>query len=174
MSSLYKSNVYIGKEEADPIINAGFHFLKGFARLAYLCHQKKMARFPLAPKCHMLFHVVHKMKVQIQLVGFLENPIMFSTASDEDFIGRYCYLTRCVSPRQRILRSIQRYLTQVYLFWVRKRWWCCQGGRWKWCATHWLGRVWQEGLYSNGLIWLIWVVCGFNLVEISCFCSGLS
>ena len=135
---------------------------------------KKKARFPLAPKCHMLFHVVHKMKVQIQLVGFLENPIMFSTASDEDFIGRYCYLTRCVSPRQRILRSIQRYLTQVYLFWVRKRWWCCQGGRWKWCATHWLGRVWQEGLYSNGLIWLIWVVCGFNLVEISCFCSGLS
>ena len=78
-----------------------------------------MSRTPLAPKCHMFDHVVYKMKEQSQRAECVENPIIYSTASDEDFIGRFCYLTRCVSPRQRILRSLQQYLTQVYLFWVR-------------------------------------------------------
>ena len=121
MSSVYKSNAFIAKAKAIPIISAGLHFLKGYARLAFLCHQTNLSRFPLAPKCHMFFHVVYKMKEQTQRAEFIENPIIYSTASDEDFIGRFCYLTRCVSPRQRILRSLQRYLTQVYLFWVRAR-----------------------------------------------------
>lgn len=119
MASLYKSNVFIAADAAVPIIRAGFHFLKAYGRLAFLSHASAVSRFPLVPKCHMFFHVCHDMKMQQQACCWVLNPISFSTASDEDFIGKYCLLTRCVSPRQRILRSLQRYLTQVYVYWVR-------------------------------------------------------
>lgn len=119
MATLYRSNVFIEREKALPIINAGAHFLKAYARLAFLCHEERVSRYALTPKAHMFFHIVANMREELQHAPALLNPIVFSTASDEDFIGRFCFLTRCVSPRQRILRSMQRYLTQVYLWWAR-------------------------------------------------------
>ena len=127
MSTLYSSNLWIESSKAVPIVNAGIHFLKAYSRLATLSHARKESRYPVVPKCHMLFHVCHFLRVQTRCTEWVLNPIAYSTASDEDFIGRYCYLTRCVSPRQRILRSIQRYLTQISMFWARKEWDCNQG-----------------------------------------------
>lgn len=141
MRSLYRSNVFIPSNEAAGIINAGWHFLKAYARLAFLSHQAKESRFPLLPKAHMLYHVVHWMKVQRLAVAWVENPIQYSCASDEDFIGRFCALTRAVSPRQRILRSLQRYLSQVSLYW----------GRTKGCQPRWRG-VSMWALVKTGMV----------------------
>ena len=58
-----------------------------------------------------------------QTVSFdwIENPMAQSCAMDEDFIGRFCVLTRSVSPRLRVQRAMERYLTQVLLIWMRSK-----------------------------------------------------
>ena len=65
------------------------------------------------------WHVVDLMDRQVSVAGFAENPVVQACAVDEDFIGRLCFLTRQVNPRVRVLRSIERYLTQVQLLWIR-------------------------------------------------------
>lgn len=121
MRKLYAAGMFIAAAEAYPIIQAGKHFLEAYGRLALLSHQAKESRFASAPKCHMLFHSIHWMDVQYQSAAYVENPIGYSCAQDEDFIGKFCYLTRCVSPRSRIRRSLERYFTQVFLFWLREK-----------------------------------------------------
>lgn len=122
MSSLYKRNSFIPSDEARAIVAAGRHFLKGYSRLALLCHRSSLSRFPAMPKSHMLWHVLHWMSVQCEAVPWVMNPASESTASDEDFIGKFCLLTRCVSPRQRIKRSYERYFCQLMMMWLRDKW----------------------------------------------------
>ena len=119
MRKLYGSKYFVEGDICGYIIAAGEHFLKGYSWLARVCWEKKLARFPTMPKTHMLWHVVFKLKSQWEHCGFFENPISMSCASDEDFIGRVCELTRKVSPRQRIRRMLERYLSQVLLLWGR-------------------------------------------------------
>ena len=121
MSSLFKSRFFIASNEADTIIQAGKHFLKGYARLAWLCHQESLSRFGVMPKCHMMWHVLSWMDIQRRSCAWVANPMAESCGSDEDFIGKFCVLTRNVSPRQRILRSYQRYCAQVMMMWMRER-----------------------------------------------------
>ena len=128
MRKLYASPIFIEGDLARCIIDAGKHFLKAYSRLSLLCWQLKVAKYPTMPKSHMLHHVVIQMHEQLSQFRFLENPISMSTSSDEDFIGKVCELTRKVSPRQRIRRCYERYLTQVLLLWHRGRW---QLGTWQ-------------------------------------------
>ena len=129
MSSLYKSNVWLNSREgpnnAVSLNMASRHFLRAYSRLALLSFNLKQARFGVTPKVHMFWHVWRSMSDQAAACDFVENPMTQSTSSDEDFIGRFCYLTRCVNPRLRVHRSMQRYLTQVLLIWMhskRKGW----------------------------------------------------
>ena len=120
MRSLYKSNVFMCANDAKAIVAAGMHFLQGYARLAVLSFNLRQPRFPMIPKIHMLFHVVFWMAVQSRQAPMVENPMTQNCACDEDFIGRFCALTRAVSPRLRIQRSFERYFTQVMLLWLRR------------------------------------------------------
>lgn len=119
MSSLYKCNAFIPVSEAKVIVSAGRHFLEGYARLALLSWRLNQPRFPLIPKCHMLYHVVHYMSEQSSHFPAVENPMTANCSMDEDFIGRFCKLTRAVNPRLRIVRSYQRYFSQVQLLWLK-------------------------------------------------------
>ena len=150
MSKLYKSNVFIESADAVSIIAAGKHFLQGYARLAVLSFQDRQPRFPLLPKIHMLYHVVYLMAVQSTRAPVIENPMTQNCSMDEDFIGRFCVLTRSVSPRCRILRAYQRYFSQVLLLWLRRQreWWKERGKRWEiWVALH--GTVWWKHMMKN-------------------------
>lgn len=117
MSALYKSNVFIPSAEARAIVSAGWHFLHAYARLGVLSYNKREPRYQAIPKIHMLFHVVHWMKCQC-LQSHVENPMTQNCAMDEDFIGRFCAITRHVSPRMRIQRSYERYLSLIILVWM--------------------------------------------------------
>ena len=118
MRMLYRSNVFIKAPEAQFIIDAGSHFLKGYSHLAQRALAAELSRYPTMPKSHMLYHVIHTMRCQLAGHGLVENPASFSCASDEDYIGKFCILTRMVSPRLRIVRSYQRYFTQLSLMWL--------------------------------------------------------
>ena len=119
MSILYRSKLFLSAEDSAAVCKAGWHFLQGYNRLAMLTFQDGNPKFTLIPKIHMMWHLVHKMHVQSQHCKFVLNPMAESCSVEEDVIGRFCYLTRHVSPRMRIIRSLERYLTQVLLVWSR-------------------------------------------------------
>ena len=98
---------------------AGRHFLTSFAWLAQYSHQSKLARFALVPKIHMYWHLNHRLKEEMRTAEFIFNPMTASCAMDEDFIGRFCALTRAVSPRARVKRAMERYFTHIFLQWRR-------------------------------------------------------
>ena len=109
--------VFIPSAQARPVNQAGWHFLASYGRLALLCHEANMVRFKLIPKLHMYWHLVDWMDVHASSVAYVHNCMSESCSMEEDLIGRYCFLTRCVSPRVRVIRSLERYLTQVKLLW---------------------------------------------------------
>ena len=117
MRLLYAADLWIPASEALRIAKAGRHFLDAYSRLARLSHAAGELRYAMIPKIHMVWHVVENIYGQAEKHPVVENPMAEAVAVDEDFIGRYCALTRSVSARQRILRSLERYLTQVLLLW---------------------------------------------------------
>ena len=119
MSSLFKAPLFIPQKDAKGINRAGQHFLACYSRLALLSCRSKQCRFSLIPKLHMLWHMIDWMTTQATHASFVYNVMAESCGSDEDLIGRFCVLTRSVSPRQRVRRSLERYLTQVLLLWSR-------------------------------------------------------
>ena len=119
MKLLYASDIWVPTAEATRIASAGKHFLAAYSRLARLSLDVGELRFAMIPKVHMLWHVVDSLLYQCDRFTEVENPMTEAVAIDEDFIGRYCALTRSVSPRLRVLRSLERYLTQVQLLWMR-------------------------------------------------------
>lgn len=119
MSTLYKNNLWISSTDAARINSAAKHFLHAYSRLAFVSfHGFKEARYSITPKLHMFWHLWRSMVDQTHMSNFVENPMSQSCSTDEDFIGRFCVLTRCTNPRTRIVRSIERYLTQVLLLWM--------------------------------------------------------
>ena len=119
MSQLYAAGVWIANGDAQKINSAGRHFLNAYSRLAQLSHSKGELRYTMIPKIHMLWHIIDRMVTQASSLQYIENPAVESTPIDEDFIGRFCSLTRAVSPRLRIRRAMERYLTQLQLLWRR-------------------------------------------------------
>ncbi|CAE7783426.1 unnamed protein product [Symbiodinium sp. CCMP2456] len=120
MKLLYAAGLWLEIAQATRIASAGRHFLAAYSRLARLSLDAGELRYTMIPKIHMLWHVIENMTVQCESFEIVENPMAEAVAVDEDFIGRYCALTRSVSPRLRVLRSLERYLTQVALLWKRQ------------------------------------------------------
>ena len=119
MSSLYKGGLFISKMEAERLCRAGWHFMSGYSRLAMITFQEKSPKFSLIPKLHMFWHLVKAMDIDRINGDWILNAMCESCSVEEDLIGRYCYLTRHVSPRARVQRSLERYLVQVKLLWRR-------------------------------------------------------
>ena len=120
MRMLHSGEAWLSREEANRTNLAGRHFLDCYGRLAHICHSRSELKFGLVPKVHMLWHIIHNMIVQTRKHGFCENPLSESCSIDEDFIGKFCQLTRSVSPRLRVQRALERYLTHVQLLWQRE------------------------------------------------------
>ena len=119
MRGLYHSDSFIRKQDAMQLNKAGRHFMDGFSRLAFLSHQRGHTRYAYIPKVHMLWHLIDSMCSQASLHAYVFNPVAESCSVDEDMIGRFCLITRKVSPRRRGLRALERYLTQTLLVWER-------------------------------------------------------
>jgi hypothetical protein len=46
-------------------------------------------------------------------VEYIPNPMAESTELDEDFVGRTCKLTRKVSPKQVVIKTLQKHFVAV-------------------------------------------------------------
>ena len=110
VGGIYGWEIWIPSHEAATLATTGLHFLKFQGRAAIEAYHIDRRLFLAMPNLHRLHHIFLDMQEQSQSAQFVLNPLALSTQADEDFIGRPSRLSRRVSPRLTILRTLQRSL----------------------------------------------------------------
>ena len=116
---LYGAPAFLNKENSLKMSNLVQKFLSIYAFLASKCFALKQPwMFPLYPKLHALHHISLRLRHDALRVSLSMSPMMVACQQDEDTVGRVSRISRRVSPRLTMLRTLQRYLMQAYSHWV--------------------------------------------------------
>ena len=117
---LFNSPLFLNREESLYIAHLGFSFLERYAELARYCFDVKRGwLFPLFPKLHSLHHIFIKAHLDAKSCGLSMSPLAMACQQDEDCVGRLARVSRRVSPRLTMLRTLQRYLIGAYDVWTK-------------------------------------------------------
>lgn len=116
---IYSYELWIPSPEAKKMAQAGLDFLKYQGRAAGVAFQQDRRLFLAMPNLHRLDHIFTDLKQQSSMANFCLNPLHSSTQADEDYIGRPSRLSRRVSPRLVVLRTLQRSLQAAYSSYVK-------------------------------------------------------
>ena len=119
MRGIYSHDAFIPGEEALTLSGFLHAFVSAYLHGAYAAFVAGVQAYPLFPKLHALHEVAHKMCRQAKACGHAMNPAMMSCSVDEDFIGRFAAVSRCVSPKLIARRAIERYLAHIQIAWAR-------------------------------------------------------
>lgn len=98
---------------------SGMHFLKCYSKLATKALSLQRPLFVFKPKLHYFHHVLTDINLTLANGGKPLNPLAYSCAMAEDFIGAASRISRRVSARTTQLRVLQRYLAGAYDVWHR-------------------------------------------------------
>lgn len=119
MKGIYEQDVFIDSGVAGHLSDCLYQFIAAYCYQADAAFQAGEVLFALFPKLHAVHEVAHRMRHQSRRSPYTWNPAATSCSMDEDFIGRYATLSRCVSPKQIAKRTLQRYLCQIQISWAR-------------------------------------------------------
>ena len=125
----YQGGFFLERNEAIYTADCGMQFLSSYADLAKKQFGlNRPSLFPLYPKLHLMHHAMLKVRSEVSEHGFAINPMATSCQMDEDTIGRVSRLSRRVSIRLAMDRTMRRYLIQCYDAWTSAGlvwiWWC--------------------------------------------------
>ena len=110
LKGLYSYELWIPSAAALRIADYGLDFLKWYGRGAREAFENSKNLFFMMPNLHRLHHIAWDLKDAAQRLDFVPNPLMWSTQPSEDYIGRPSRISRRVSPRLQVLRTLQRSL----------------------------------------------------------------
>ena len=97
-------------------------FLISYIRLAHDVNQDGLVFFNITPKLHYLDHVRLELRQQLsRQQQRLLNPMAFSTAMAEDYVGRASVISRTPHPTAMPLRTAQKWLIETRLRWRGER-----------------------------------------------------
>lgn len=99
--------------------STGMHFLRCYSKLASKALELERPLFVYKPKIHYFHHILIDLQCVLQRGGKPLNPLAYSCAMAEDFIGRASLLSRRVSPVTTQWRVLQRYLAGAFDIWHR-------------------------------------------------------
>ena len=117
---LFNSPLFLNRDESLYIAHLGFSFLKSYSELARYCFDAKRGwLYPLFPKLHSLHHMTMKLHADAKSCGMSMSPLATACQQDEDCVGRLARISRRVSPRLTMLRTLQRYLIGAYDVWTK-------------------------------------------------------
>lgn len=106
---MHRCGLWINKEDATLIANAGMTFLQGYAKLAGIAHRNRELLWPLFPKMHFCWHIYHQLRWESSVCEWAMSPLATSVPMDEDFVGRFARLTRRVHAMSTIPSAMSRY-----------------------------------------------------------------
>lgn len=104
---------------AQKIVEAGMHFLKCYSKLAGLALAAQRPLWGFRPKIHYYHHILVEMQTVLNRSGKPLNPLAYSCAMAEDFIGRAAMLSRRTHATTCEKRVIQRYLAAACAVWKK-------------------------------------------------------
>lgn len=113
-SKLFKEGVWIPGPKALEIASHGFSFLRFNGRAAYAAYTEGRALFPYMPNLHRLHEIFFGLKDQGTIAGVALNPLCHSTQMAEDYIGKPSRISRRVSCRLAVTRTLQRSLVATF------------------------------------------------------------
>ena len=114
----YQGGFFLDKAESLYAASCLLEFGGAYMKLAEA--QFKVQRpylFPLFPKLHSLNHCMVEMKRDVDAHGYSQNPMATSCQMDEDAIGKLSRLSRRVSIRKAMIRTLSRYLIGAKRAW---------------------------------------------------------
>ena len=120
-STLYRADAFLSQIEANLVADCGFFFLRTYAAMARdLYSEGQQAVFPLYPKCHAFHEIVWEAWTDARRTGFSMNPLVYSCQIDEDMVGKTSRVSRRVSARKVIQRTLERYLVGAKTSWEKE------------------------------------------------------
>ena len=119
-SKLYRSQVWLSRQEARNIGEAGMEYARVYMSLTRQAYTAGRPLFLIASKIHALDHIFRDLLRQSDISEAALNPMIWGVQMDEDLIGRTCKISRRVSPRETVLRSFQRYMESAQAAWDRE------------------------------------------------------
>ena len=115
MRMLYENDsVFLQPDIARRIGELGMRFLRRYASLAQLSHDRNKSLWGLIPKCHVVHHIVVKLLQHSEKNIPSLHPLCHGVQQDEDYVGRPSRLSRRVAPQLASTRVLQRYLLDAY------------------------------------------------------------
>lgn len=110
LKGLCSYELWIPSAAALEIADYGLNFLMWYGRGAREAFQNSRRLFFMMPNLHRLHHIAWDLKDAAKKLDFVPNPLAWSTQPSEDYIGRPSRISRRVSPRLQVLRTLQRSL----------------------------------------------------------------
>ena len=114
LSVLYGEGYWIPPARAKQLGLMLRNFLMIYQECAYECLQRRLNRFILVPKIHMMAHPAEELIRDGERGLWSINPLATSNQQQEDFIGRPCRLSRRVHPKRLHTRVMERSLLASY------------------------------------------------------------
>ena len=117
-----KQGIWLRRPWAVRLHSAIDLFCSAYKFLSGDCFRRELNRFHLEPTLHQLKHF--SIRIQEQLanddVEVIQNPGMYMCEMSEDFVGHVSRVSRRVAARSCGLRTLQRHLIRVHMFWNEK------------------------------------------------------
>ena len=121
LSTLFRANLWLSTSERDIVILSLDRLLDCFQKAASHAFSRKLCRFKLQPKSHMVGEIKYKLVCDRRKGCKSLNPIAFATQLDEDFAGRLRAFSRVVSSRTMAAKVIKRYKVALMSAWWGKK-----------------------------------------------------
>lgn len=108
---LYGADAFLTVEQSNLVTRNGLRFLEIYQSMAVSQYEVGRAyAFPLYPKLHGFHEILLTTRSDTLRTGTSMNPLMWSCQIDEDVVGRASRLSRRVSIKQTMQRTLDRYL----------------------------------------------------------------
>ncbi|CAE7621704.1 unnamed protein product [Symbiodinium sp. CCMP2592] len=110
MRELLRAPLWLSPEQAQRAGEASLHFLQCYAKLVHIFYTKGECKYNLVPKLHNMHHLSLGLLDSASKGQSATNPLSYACFQDEDFIGRVSRLSRRISPKLLVRRTVERYL----------------------------------------------------------------
>ena len=117
---LFRGGAWLDKSLAQQISRLGILSLRCYYALAAYHVERKLPRYPIHPKFHMLFHTYRNMQRSSTRNEWTESPCVDVCSQDETFVGFVCRSSRRVSPTITIDRTWDVYFAALHRRWQER------------------------------------------------------
>ena len=117
LSILWTGDLWLSRQDADLAGRLGLYFLRAYIRLGEIAYQERRPRWPIYPKHHLVFHQFYYLASSAARLEYVFNNVCEACAMDEDFVGRFCRVTRRSGTRGIIRASLRKYLVCCRTVW---------------------------------------------------------